>query len=446
MYQIKYHQNFRNQLNGRQFEKALDKLLYRLYFLKSLRRFLGEVMRSKSLVLHIFSIILLVVIACTTKDGIEFETFNGQLLIVSAQTDSARIFLDYRDTGHLTPALITDVTPGHHVIHLFRSGYRSNPDSVVVSVEENITDTVSIELNSSPSGNLNIDSAPDSARVFLNKLEFGLTPLQLDGLPIGVYILQIVKSNFDIISDTLEILENDNLQLVYQLQEDLRRFVLLEHFSNTSCPPCPTSDAIIDNLADLYGPTKLIILGYHANYPSPADPMYLSARTDNDSRIQFYQPPALPRAYVDGRLVLDPLSEISYQNLIESQLLQDTSLTISFQQLNRTDTLVKGQLEVRALEGMSEDHRLYLALIEDEIDYSSPPGNNGQTHFEAVLRSFYPDGNGIVINLVAFAKQKINFEFTLKSEWGSDLTVLAFVQNPLTKMINQSGWTRYPEF
>ena len=389
---------------------------------------------------------ILLGLACTTKDGIQFEDPHAKLWIVSAETDSARIFLDYRDTGFRTPALLQDLAIGNHVVHLFHGGFKSNPDSVVVLLEEDQTDTVSIELIPSISGDLSVNSSPDSARIIINNLEFGITPLVIEGLPVGMYSLEIIKSGFNATSATIEILENDFLQLVYQLEEDLRRFVLLEHFSNTGCPPCPVSDEIVNDLAESYGPSQLVVLSYHANYPSPSDPMYLAAQDANDSRIQFYQPPSLPRAYVDGLLVSDPLSAASYQDLIESQLVKDTLLIIAFQELSWTDTLMKGKLQIKALQSISSDHRLFIALIEDEIHYNTPPGSNGQTHFDAVLRAFYPDGNGIIVNLLAQETETVDFGIPLSTDWGHDVTVIAFVQNLQTKAVLQSGWTRYPEF
>ncbi|UCF64040.1 MAG: PEGA domain-containing protein [bacterium] len=389
---------------------------------------------------------LLMGITCTTKDGIEFEEGKGSILVVSQNADSARIFLNYHDTGQRTPALLQNVTPGRQVLHLFLNTFKSSVDSIVVFLEEDQTDTATFTLVPSPSGDLTINSTPDSARILLNKLEFGFTPLTVDGLPEGVYFLQLLKSNFDMILDTLEIVANDEVILNYRLQEDLRRFVILEHFSNTSCPPCPQSDAIIDDLAGDYGAVQLVVLAYHANFPSPSDPMYLSAKPDNDSRLQFYLPPSIPRAFVDGRLVQDPLSEQSYRNLIDSQLQQDTALTISFTQLNRSYTLIQGKLELKALQSIAAGHQLQIALIEDEIDYPSPPGTNGQTHFEAVLRALYPDGAGIPVTMTPQQILRVDFSFILKSEWGEDLTVLAFVQNLSDKSILQSGWTRYPPF
>jgi thiol-disulfide isomerase/thioredoxin len=383
---------------------------------------------------------------CTTKDGITFEEGQGKIWVQSQNIDSARIFLDYKDTGELTPALLENIVPGEHVIHLFRSTYRPTPDSVLILLEENAVDTASFTLAMSPNGNLNIESTPDSARVFLNKLEFGLTPFSLTGIPEDQYFLQLIKSNFDVVSDTIAITDNGNLNLSYQLQEDIRRFVLLEHFSNSSCPPCPQSDEIIDSLARDYGPARLVVLAYHANFPGSDDPMYLSAMAGNDSRLNYYKPPSIPRAFVDGRLVSDPQSAPSYTGLIDDQALQDTAATIAFKQLNRSANSIQGRLEITALKNISQGHRLFIALIEDEIDYASPPGSNGQTHFEAVLRDFYPDGEGVDINLSVQQSLNVTFNFTLAGECGADLTVLAFIQNVSSKAVLQSGWTRYPPF
>ncbi len=169
-------------------------------------------------------------------------------------------------------------------------------------------------------------------------------------------------------------------------------------------------------------------------------------RFSNDRRMQFYQPASIPRAFVDGAQVSDPLDSLSYINLIDDQLLADTLLTISFLQLNRLSNQITGRIEIKSLSNISSDHKLYIALIEDEIDYPSPPGTNGQTHFEAVLRDFYPDGSGTTIDLFSQQTLQMDFSFILDTEWGDDLTVIAFVQNSADKSVLQSGWTRYPPF
>ncbi|MCK5454537.1 MAG: hypothetical protein KAJ16_09255, partial [Calditrichia bacterium] len=139
--------------------------------------------------------------------------------------------------------------------------------------------------------------------------------------------------------------------------------------------------------------------------------------------------------------------EEGYSELINKQIKSDTLFaTISFQSLDQNQTSMSGLLEVEALEDFPLGCKLYISLIEDDIIFSGSAGPNGQKHFEVVLRSFYPDAHGLDINLVKGDKLPINFNFTLKAEWGDDLTVIAFVQNSADKSVLQSGWTRYPPF
>jgi len=150
--------------------------------------------RFRLFVLGVSSLIL--GITCTTKDGVEFEEGKGSILVVSQNADSARVFLNYHDTGKKTPVLLQNIIPGRQVLHLFLNTYKSSDDSIVVFLEENQTDTATFTLVSSPSGDLTINSTPDSARILLNKLEFGLTPLTVDGLPEGVYFLQLFSTAY----------------------------------------------------------------------------------------------------------------------------------------------------------------------------------------------------------------------------------------------------------
>ncbi len=385
------------------------------------------------------------VLSCTTKDGIEFVSGKGAIRVNTSRADSARIFLDYRYTGKLTPAMLQDIEAGRHVIQVFHSYYRASPDSIIIGVKENDTLDVTFQLDMTETGSLAVNSLPDSARVYLNGMEFGNTPLEIEGLPVGMYGLTLVKSAYGIISDSVTVQPNDKLSLFFQLVEDIRKIVLLEHFSNTSCPPCPTSDAIIDDiLAPGYGPARLVIISYHTYFPGNDDPMFLAATDANLSRLNFYKPPAIPRAFVDGELVPDPLSEQSYRGLIDQQLISDTLATIAFMQLTRGDAALTGRLRVEARTGIEPAYRLFVALVEDRIDYDTPPGNNGQQHFESVLRDFYPDGGGIPITLNAGEIENVNFSFDLNNDWGEDLTVVAFIQHTATKSVLQAGWTKYP--
>ncbi|MFZ0388990.1 MAG: PEGA domain-containing protein, partial [Calditrichia bacterium] len=92
--------------------------------------------------------------ACTVKEGelVNYKPQYGSLLVNSLNFKDARIFLDHKDTGHKTPALLENVSAGQHVVHLFLSNSAATPDSMVVEVEDGKQATLEFEINRTPSG------------------------------------------------------------------------------------------------------------------------------------------------------------------------------------------------------------------------------------------------------------------------------------------------------
>ena len=396
----------------------------------------------------LFLILLALILSCTVKDG-EIFGFNpeyGNLLITSDNYSGATIFLDYKNTGRVTPALLENVSVGKHVVHLFLSTTRPTPDSAVVFVEKEKDQTIRFELNKVSTGDILVRTTPDSARIYINKLDFGFSPLNILGLPTGNYRIEILKSNYLPVRRDTNITTNKVIELNERL--DLRRTVLLEHISNTSCPPCPEADELVEDLLSEFGPVQLIGIGYHAYWPSPEDPMYLAAKVGNDYRVKtYYKPASIPTAWIDGKKYVGNLTLPSYQAVrdsIEAHLSKAPGAVVEFINLVREDSSISGELQVTALQSFPASTVLQIALIEDVIDYESPPGTNGQQHFEAVFREFYPDPAGQTIALNTNEKERFNFSFKYQPEWGQDLSVVAFVQVNETKEILQAGWTRYP--
>lgn len=392
----------------------------------------------------IFLIALLLVLGCTTKDGkiISFNPKYGNLFVTSTNFYGARIFLDYEDTGKVTPALLENVLVGQHIIHVFLSEAKSSPDSQVVIVEKGREKTVQFKLNKVPSGDLSVVTTPDSVNVRVNRLNFGLAPLTIVGLPEGMYKLQLWKSNYQPVEKEIQITAVQMLEVNETLSP--KRVVLLEHFSNINCPPCPQADAIIDGLAEDYGAANLVIVGYHVGWPSPTDPLYLAAKADNDARLAFYPPGPVPQAFVNGEAVAQALDEQSYRTLIDAGLQETVVARIEFLQVNRGDSLISGKVKITAMEDITSGTVLQIALIEDVIEFDTPPGTNGQTHFESIARKFYPDANGQDVSLTTGSTMVVDFSFGLSYEWGRDLSVVAFLQNTGSRAVYQAAWTRFP--
>ncbi|MFZ0390103.1 MAG: Omp28-related outer membrane protein, partial [Calditrichia bacterium] len=282
--------------------------------------------------------------------------------------------------------------------------------------------------------------APDSARLIINGLDFGLTPQKIFGIPTGKYRVELLRSNYAALQKDINIKSNEVVNLNEALT--LSKVVLLEHFANTRCLPCPLADSLIAELAEEYGPVRLITLGYHTNFPGPDDPMYLSSPAGNEQRRRYYKPNIIPTVVVDGIKVPDYRYKELYENLINQQLQVQPSAVIRFFTPTREDSAVYGMAQVKALSDLSGDIRVYCVLIENHIEFSA---YNGQDHFDDIFRAFYPDENGLPLNLAAGEKTVIPYNFQLKGDWGRDLTVICFLQNNTTKSIIQAATTRYPD-
>jgi hypothetical protein len=385
-------------------------------------------------------------ISCTVKDGeiVGFKPSFGSVFVSSTVPD-ARIFLDYKDIGLKTPALVNDVRVGRHVIHVFLSNHRPDVDSILVDVEEGKETSIAFELTNVPNvGNLKVFSSPDSALVALNKLEFGYTPLEVEGLLAGDYKIHIHKGGYGPVDKNVLISQNQTVEISQNLVLN-PRLVLFEHYSNTFCVPCVDVDVIVEDVIHELGPHVLISLGYHPNIPGPSDPFYLAAKSQNDARRNYYSVPYSPYAIIDGINIINTtsLSQLE-QNILtavdERRQVPPKAILEFFDFKTVVDT-ISGRVKVTALENVGASVFLRIALIERTIDTSQPPGSNGQTHFFDVLRDFSSGAAGVSIMLSANQKEFVRFEFVKDVQWGDDLDVIAFLQDDATKEVLQAIWT-----
>lgn len=387
--------------------------------------------------------------SCTTKEGtVAFAnpTFGG--LDVVSTVDSARIFIDGRDSGLKTPALFTDIPSGMRKIEVLAPGFSLAVDNV--EVVEGEVSRLELDLSALPeTATLVFESDPAGALVLFNDLPVGFTPLTLENVSTGEQHITLYKGGRQVIRETVQLSAGQQLTVQRTLQPF--RHVLVEHLSNTNCIPCPEADDIIERLLEEVGLDSATSIAYHPNYPGENDPFFLASADDVLPRIEFYGVPPIPFVLLDG---IKPSTlfnlEENMRNGFTERFAEPPAATLEILDFNDSFTAfseLRGRIRITALENLGGDVFLRVGLIERFIAFppNEPPGTNGDTEFKDVFRAFSPTAEGTAVSLGAGETVDIEFDFTPGAGWGEDLHVVAFLQRDTDREILQSVWSLIQE-
>lgn len=220
-----------------------------------------------------------------------------------------------------------------------------------------------------------------------------------------------------------------------------QRVVLLERFTNTGCGPCAYATPNEEIFTDDFLPDRLAVLKYHVWWPSGSDPMYTHNPSEQGGRTTWYGDiGGVPHIKVDGIVTPDyPYTYKAISDAYESRTSTDSPLSISM-----TGSLAAGtgsvDITVNAIDPPGSNLRLLAVLYENNIDYVSPPGSSGETHFEFTVRDMIPNENGETITLNQGETIFRTKTFTVDPLYVREqLGVVAFVQNWLTKEVIQAA-------
>jgi len=218
------------------------------------------------------------------------------------------------------------------------------------------------------------------------------------------------------------------------------RKILVEIFTNSHCPLCPTAHNVIDNY--LSGPNgdKISYIFYHMIYPYPDDPLYLDSQADSDARDNYYNPvSATPQGWFDG---VHQGSSSGWTSTLNSLVATESPLKIILSGSRTTDQFnINAQL-MRTGEITDNDLVVHFVVAED-IFYD---GRNSVSNHKHVMRKMLPapDGQSFSINL----NETVNIPQTinLDPQWDADsLSVVVFVQSTGSKTVYQSATISYDE-
>jgi len=217
------------------------------------------------------------------------------------------------------------------------------------------------------------------------------------------------------------------------------RMMFIEFFTSSTCGPCASNNPTMTAFLLAQDPDRITALGHHMNWPSPGnDPMYLYNPGDNNLRRTFYGINSIPAGQFDG-LISIPLaySQSNLQATFDSRknILSPINIIVTDSAYSTDSMLVR--VKIYCETNLSNPYlTAFVALCENHIHYSSPPGTNQETDFYWVMRKIFPSGSGTDVTLFPGQTKTIEYRYKKDPVWNwSEIFPIAYVQDPNTKEI-----------
>ncbi len=218
------------------------------------------------------------------------------------------------------------------------------------------------------------------------------------------------------------------------------KFVVMEHFTQASCGPCASQNPGFETNILTPNPDKVHHIAFHTSWPG-VDPMYNANTAMPDARVIYYNVTGVPSIIMNGNQKTGQPGAFSQAD-VDNQFSESSPIKVSVNDvavgINHTVTVTVLTVGVVP----SGSYVMRLCVVENPIDYTSAPGNNGETHFPNVARLMLPSDAGDPIASFPAIGNTATFTYTYAEDpsWvASNIKAIAYVQNNTTKEVIQSG-------
>ncbi|OFY66813.1 MAG: hypothetical protein A2V64_07100 [Bacteroidetes bacterium RBG_13_43_22] len=226
------------------------------------------------------------------------------------------------------------------------------------------------------------------------------------------------------------------------------RNILLEHFTKITDINSSNANKLVNKVVSDRS-EDVINIQYHTNFPgSGIDPYYNDNPGDASARILFYGLTQAPYTFIDGGTQKDfaymysysgENTEIDSADVIKRSLKPSRFDIILTTGINDGDLSVSGK--ITALENIIADNMaLFIAVTEKKNTQHTGP--LGEKEFLNVFRKFMPDAGGIMLknNWTKGETYTISDQVWTISKIpdSSDIEVISFIQNTITKEVYQA--------
>jgi len=252
----------------------------------------------------------------------------------------------------------------------------------------------------------------------------------LNKIPVGNREVTAVMEGYFSETKTVEIVENEIVELNFQLiplSQGNQRVVMVELYVHVDCAPCGVVEPILEQLAQDYGPSKMILLEEHLwdIYEVP----------EVNDRYDWYIPSGkgTPDALFDGlnQRKQGVCGYNEYKNIVDNELDKGANISISAMKETSSSTIT--------LSGTIKN--ISSSLLENLIIKGMAFEDRGQKGLRSLVSDIF---DGQTVSSIA-PDEIISFSFTSEElNWLNESNVhgVIFVQTPnsSTKEILQAAY------
>lgn len=226
-----------------------------------------------------------------------------------------------------------------------------------------------------------------------------------------------------------------------------QRLVLLEEFTNASCGPCAAANPGLNTILNANS-TKVVSLKYQVNWPG-ADPMNAQNATDVNTRKVYYAVNSVPKVFLDGNTIAGgenassfTVSQLNTEYAVASPFTINLSHTMS---ADYDSIFITCNIISTTAATYTGPLKLHVAITEEEINFCSAPGTNGETDFYNVMRKMLPNASGTTLATTWTLNQTDNHTFSVALPSyiynKNNIAVVAFIEDDSNKNVKQAAYS-----
>lgn len=228
------------------------------------------------------------------------------------------------------------------------------------------------------------------------------------------------------------------LTFALSAQSSAKKYVLLEHFTNSNCGICAFKNpAFYSLIGQAQYADDVHHIAIHPPYPYDICVFYMANKPENSAWAALYNIFGTPRVAVNGRL-MPSQSQLLRQDTLNKYIDQTSPLYLKVSETGAGNNR-SAKIEARALSQIpAGNYKFYAAIVEKTINMAT---TNGEAVHHDVFREMLTPVEGQNFTPPAAGQSmEFNFDYTISNAWHADeIYVLAFVKEVDSQQVLNSG-------